>query len=192
MHAMHATTDTAVGLTLMVGRGRVVDWVAAHAEAGTTVVDVGCGPGSAARAGARRGAHVLGVDPSPAMLRLARRFTPGALASSIQYERGAAEDLPVPDGWANVVWAVMSAHHWADIPTGLRECRRACGAGGTLLVVEHAVVPGARGHAAHGFTPEQAETVAAQAFDAGFRDVGTESFMIGRKSLVAVRARCEP
>ena len=35
------------------------------------VVDLGCGPGVAAREAARRGARVTGVDPAPVMLRLA-------------------------------------------------------------------------------------------------------------------------
>src|SRR5262245_44046443 len=39
------------------------------------VVDIGCGPGGAVRAAARRGARVIGVDPAPVMLRLARALT---------------------------------------------------------------------------------------------------------------------
>src|SRR4051812_26026259 len=39
---------------------------------GDRVVDLGCGPGTAVRVAARRGAHATGVDPAPVMLRVAR------------------------------------------------------------------------------------------------------------------------
>src|SRR4051812_20625105 len=39
---------------------------------GGTVVDIGCGPGVAARHAARHGATVIGVDPAPVMRRVAR------------------------------------------------------------------------------------------------------------------------
>ena len=45
--------------------------------AGDTVADIGCGPGTAARRAARLGASVVGVDPAPVMLRLARLTGPG-------------------------------------------------------------------------------------------------------------------
>ena len=193
MHGTKHAMETVNGLTLVVGRRRLVDWVAetAGVAPGSTVVDVGCGPGSAARAAANRGAHVIGVDPSPAMLRLAERFTPRRLASTIEYERGTAEHLPVPDAMADIVWAIASAHHFADIATALRECRRICTESGTVLVVERHVRPGARGHAAHGLTDEGAEETAGAAFDAGFANVRTETVALGRKRFVLVRAECE-
>jgi Methyltransferase domain len=40
------------------------------------VVDIGCGPGTAARAAASRGARVTGIDPATVMLRVARAVTP--------------------------------------------------------------------------------------------------------------------
>ena len=46
--------------------------------AGDRLVDVGCGPGAAARFAAGRGARVTGVDPAPVMLDVARRLTRAA------------------------------------------------------------------------------------------------------------------
>jgi ubiquinone/menaquinone biosynthesis C-methylase UbiE len=135
---------------------------------------------------------VIGIDPSSKMLALAKRFTPSPLAESIHYQLGAAEDLPVPDGMADIVWAVGSAHHWRDVPTGLRECRRVCGPGAKLLVVERSVRPGARGHAAHGLTAERADAFAGQVFDAGFARVGTETIEVGRHRFVVVHGRLDP
>jgi|SRR5215467_11938968 len=43
--------------------------------AGDAVVDIGCGPGTAARHATRLGASVVGIDPAPVMLRLARLLT---------------------------------------------------------------------------------------------------------------------
>src|ERR1700719_2126276 len=40
-----------------------------------TLVDVGCGPGVAARYAAGLGARVTGLDPAPVMLRVARLLT---------------------------------------------------------------------------------------------------------------------
>jgi ubiquinone/menaquinone biosynthesis C-methylase UbiE len=194
-HGSHGTLDgpigTAAGLTMVVGRRKLVDWVveAADVGPGTTVVDVGCGPGSAARAAARRGAEVTGVDPSSSMLRLANRFTAPTLRSKVRWERGAAEHLPLPDGPADVVWAIASAHHWEDVGTGLRECRRVCAPGGTLFVVEGDVKPGAHGHAAHGFTAERVDGVAASAFDAGFGDVRVDRVQLGRQRYFVVHGR---
>ncbi|PRC58527.1 SAM-dependent methyltransferase, partial [Mycobacterium sp. ITM-2017-0098] len=56
------------------------------------VVDIGCGPGSAARPAARTGARVTGVDPSESMLRLARLVT--RRRSAVTWAEGSAEALP--------------------------------------------------------------------------------------------------
>ena len=39
-------------------------------SAGDTVLDIGCGPGTATRHAASLGADVVGVDPAPMMLRV--------------------------------------------------------------------------------------------------------------------------
>src|SRR5215472_3971619 len=44
--------------------------------ASDAVADIGCGPGTAARSAARLGASVVGIDPAPVMLRVARFLTP--------------------------------------------------------------------------------------------------------------------
>lgn len=70
-------TGFVAGLTMVLGRGRIArlacDLVGLAAE--DQVVDVGCGPGAAAREAARRGAEVTGVDPAQVMLAMARRLT---------------------------------------------------------------------------------------------------------------------
>lgn len=192
---IHGSLDgplgTLAGLTMVLGRRTLVDWIvqAAAVGPGTTVVDVGCGPGSAARAAARRGAAVTGIDPSASMQRLANRLTTRRLHSLVHWQRGTAEQLPVPDGSANVVWAIASAHHWEDVDAGLRECRRVCAPGGQLFVVEGDVKPGAQGLAAHGFTAERVDGIAAGMSDAGFADVTVERLALGRRQYVVVHGQ---
>ena len=55
------------------------------------VVDLGCGSGILARYLSNRGYDVLGVDPSPAMLRIARQVAPAA-----RFVRSRAEDFTLP------------------------------------------------------------------------------------------------
>ena len=53
---------------------------------GDKVVDVGCGPGTAVRRAARLGASVIGVDPAPVMLRVARILTRSS--ETVRYATG--------------------------------------------------------------------------------------------------------
>jgi ubiquinone/menaquinone biosynthesis C-methylase UbiE len=191
---MAQLTDTAIGLTLMTGRGRLYKALAERAgitdgTTGVTLVDVGCGPGSAARVAAKRGATVIAVDPSPAMRRLGRVFTPDDY--DVRYVDGSAERLPVPDAGAQVVWAIGSAHHWSDVPAGLRECRRVLGPGGRLLVVEASVGEHAHGLAAHGFSHTRTDDVVAQCHELAFSRVNVEPLQSGRRRFTLIDATCD-
>ena len=150
------------------------------------VVDIGCGPGMAVRAAARRGARVTGVDPAPVMLRLARALTrdrPG-----ITWVQGAAEDLRLPDGSATVVWSLATVHHWTNVRAGLAEVQRVLCPGGRFLTIERRVRPGATGLASHGWTDQQAESFAAQCCAAGFDDARTDTQRSGRRAVKVVNA----
>jgi SAM-dependent methyltransferase len=69
----------------------------ASPTAGEYAVDIGCGTGSAALLAAERGARVVGVDPAPRLLEVARaRADERGLVAG--FELGHAADLPVPDG----------------------------------------------------------------------------------------------
>ncbi|WKG05805.1 class I SAM-dependent methyltransferase [Mycolicibacterium sp. HK-90] len=132
------------------------------------VVDVGCGPGTAVRTAARRGARVTGVDPSPAMLRVARAVT---RTGGITWSEGTAEDLPVADGAATVVWALATVHHWQDVDKAVAEARRVLTPGGRLITIERQSPSGATGLASHGWTRQQAEAFGALCRDTGFDKV---------------------
>ena len=177
-----------MALTMVLGR-RPVARLAADLTGITSadhVVDVGCGPGAAAREAARRGARVTGVDPASVMLGLARRLTPKR--ASITWTEGVAESLPLADGAATVLWSIATVHHLPDLPGALAEARRVLTPGGRFLVIERRTRPGATGLASHGWTPEQADLYAASCRAAGFTDVRVETHQPGRRPLLAVRA----
>ena len=78
-----------------------------------TVLNVGAGAGSYEPA--QR--IVTALEPSAAMI--AQR--PAGAARAVQ---GVAEVLPFPDRSFDAAMAILSVHHWADQPQGLRELRR--------------------------------------------------------------------
>jgi ubiquinone/menaquinone biosynthesis C-methylase UbiE len=191
-HADHpgfaGLAGTLVGSIMLIagrGRARLAVELASVTET-DRVVDIGCGPGNAVRAAARRGAEVTGVDPSPVMLRLARTFT--RRQPMVTWSDGAAEELPVPDGCATVVWSIATVHHWRDVTTGLAEVRRVLGSGGRFLAIERQVRPGATGLASHGWTDLQAQSFATQCRAAGFNTVGVDQRTWRRHAVWVVRA----
>jgi ubiquinone/menaquinone biosynthesis C-methylase UbiE len=147
-------------LSMTVGRGPVARAVADLAEltAGDQVIDMGCGPGAAARLAASRCAHATGVDPSPAMLRLGRWLNALRGTRNVTLVHGSAETIPLPDRSGTVLWALRSVHHWSDRAAGLAEAFRVLVPGGRLLLAERVVRPGAHG----GLTGDQAYQLASE------------------------------
>ena len=150
------------------------------------VVDIGCGPGSAVRAAARRGAQVTGVEPAPVMRGLARLITRDG--AEVMWLTGTAEDMRLPDGSVTVAWSLATVHHWKDVTVGLAEVNRVLASHGQFLVIERCVRPGAKGLAGHGWTEQQAASFTAQCRAAGFEPVSVEPRKTGRKSVWVVRA----
>ena len=155
--------------------------------AGDAVADIGCGPGTAARRAARLGASVIGIDPAPVMLRLARFLTRRS-AQAVRYAEGSAEALPLPDSSVSVAWSIASVHHWADLDAGLQEARRVLKPGGRLVAIERLTRPGATGLASHGWTPEQASAFADRCLAHGFTGARVNRHGGGRRTKVSVRA----
>ena len=149
-----------------------------------TVLDIGCGPGTAVRRAARLGATATGVDPAPVMLRVARLLTRSI--ERVRYVTGTAETLPVPDASVSVVWAIASVHHWADLDAALREARRVLRPGGRLVAVERRTQPGARGHASHGWTDEQACAFGERCLQYRFAGPQVGQHQTGRRTTVSV------
>jgi len=100
------------------------------AEAGraTRLLDLATGTGAAARAAARRGAAVIGVDRSPGMLAVARELSP-----EIDLRRADACALPFDRGMFDAVVCGLSLSHFADREQALREVLRVLQPGGRLV-----------------------------------------------------------
>ncbi len=176
-HADHAGFSGPSGwfaaVAFLFGRGRAAELAIelAALTPGDRLVDVGCGPGTAAHHALRIGADVVGVDPADVMLRVARSRW---FRSGIAWKIGTAESIPVEDGWADVVWSLATVHHWVDIDAGLDEARRVLAPGGRLVALERRIHdPAAAGVASHGWTVEQSESFAEMCRRHGFTDVTT-------------------
>jgi SAM-dependent methyltransferase len=86
----------------------------ARVRAGQRVLDVGCGTGVVAVTAARAGAHVTGLDLTPALLERARENAQIA-AVSIDWREGDAENLPFDSGAFDVVLSQFG-HMFAPRP----------------------------------------------------------------------------
>jgi SAM-dependent methyltransferase len=98
---------------------------------GTDVVEVGCGTGNyilaLAEATQCRG---WGVDPDPAMLRIARKRT-----GLVTFAEGKAEALGVPAAAFDLVFSVDVIHNVQDLDASFREAARALRAQGRVSTV---------------------------------------------------------
>lgn len=92
---------------------------------GTRLLDVACGPGYVAAAAAQRGARVLGVDFSSAMVNLARQRHP-----HLQFREGDAEALALPDAGFDAVAMNFGLLHLDHPERALAEAARVLAPGG--------------------------------------------------------------
>src|SRR5262245_34194303 len=100
---------------------------AVGAGPGTRLLDVATGPGYVAAAATRRGASVVAVDFSEAMLAEARRHHP-----EIDFRSGDAEALPFPESSFDAVVMSFGLLHLARPDQALAEAHRVLRPGGRL------------------------------------------------------------
>jgi demethylmenaquinone methyltransferase/2-methoxy-6-polyprenyl-1,4-benzoquinol methylase len=98
---------------------------------GDRVLDTCCGTGDLAIGARRRGADVVGLDFSAAMLERARRKD-----ASIEWVQGDALALPFEDASFDAATVGFGVRNVADLEAGLRELRRVLRAGGRLGILE--------------------------------------------------------
>ena len=99
-----------------------------------TIADLGCGTGSFALELARSGAHVIAVDQSASMLRLARRYLRGH--ENAEVRQASLEALPIADASCDVVAMVLVLSYVERIEPVLGEARRILKPGGRLFAVD--------------------------------------------------------
>jgi ubiquinone/menaquinone biosynthesis C-methylase UbiE len=113
---------------------------------GASVLEVGAGTGRITRLLVGRGAHVIAVDRSPAMLSVARRHLE-ALGLSTPWELHCmdARELSVSSGWADVAlagWVFGHFRTWfpagwqVEVGRALAGMERALKPGGVIVLVE--------------------------------------------------------
>ena len=120
-------------------------------EPGENVVDVGCGAGIDSLIAAKMvgpEGRVIGVDMTPAMLEKARGASEEAGLDNVEFREGYAEELPVEDGWADVVISNGVLNLMPDKAAALEEMHRILKPGGRLqigdILVQKAVPEGAK------------------------------------------------
>ena len=107
--------------------------------AGLDILDLGCGTGYFSAWFTRRGARVVGVDPTPAQLDTARRLQQ---QTGIQFEliEGIGEDVPLPDASFDLVFSEYGASIWADPYRWIPEAARLVRPGGRLIFLCNSVL----------------------------------------------------
>ena len=106
---------------------------------GQDVLDIGSGPGFLACEMAEAvgpGGSVRGIDPSDAMLSVARRRTQATGSAPVDFGPGQATGLPFPDGAFDVVTSTQVYEYVHDVPAALTEAHRVLRPGGRLLVLD--------------------------------------------------------
>ena len=98
-------------------------------SAGSTVVDLGAGTGKLTRLLLPSGAHLIGVEPVPAMRRTFARVLPG-----VAIVDGTAESMPLAAGSVDAVLAAQ-AFHWFATRRALEEIHRVLRPGGGLALI---------------------------------------------------------
>ncbi len=106
---------------------------------GLDVVDLGCGTAYFSSWLARRGATVVGVDPTPAQLETARRLQ---RETGIEFPliEAIGEDVPLPDSSFDLVLSEYGASLWADPYLWVPEAARLLRPGGRLVFLTNSTV----------------------------------------------------
>jgi SAM-dependent methyltransferase len=164
-------------------------YLLAHLRPGTSLLDVGCGPGTLSIDLARRVApgRALAVDAAGDVLDEARARAAEAGVETIEFAVADAYALDLPDDAFDVVHAHQVLQHVSDPVAVLRELRRVCASGGVVAArdADYAAFtwyPGdpaldrwlelyhmvARGNDAE---PDAGRRLLGWALDAGFADV---------------------
>ncbi len=162
-------------------------------EPGHDVLEVGCGTGNLALLAGRRhpDARVVGLDPDPMALDLARRKA-ARRALPLQLDRGFATALPYPDASFDRVLSAFMLHHLepAEKLPMLREVRRVLRPGGRLHLLDFggthhrpAGLLARRTHASPLIQDQMGDRIPALLRDAGFTDpveTGQQSIRAGQ------------
>jgi ubiquinone/menaquinone biosynthesis C-methylase UbiE len=103
------------------------------------VLEIGVGPGLNLPFYSQRARQVIGLEPSPKLIALARRAQ--RAAAGAQFIEGSAEEIPLKDGTIDTVVMTWTLCSIPDPSRALGEIRRVLKPGGRLLFAEHGRAP---------------------------------------------------
>lgn len=101
-----------------------------HARPGITILEVGCGGGTALRLAAERGATVTAIEAAPAFVEIAQSRVVGA-----DVRLGDLQFLPFDAETFDVVMGFNSFQYAADVDAALAEARRVLKPGGRIAML---------------------------------------------------------
>jgi ubiquinone/menaquinone biosynthesis C-methylase UbiE len=106
---------------------------------GLDVVELGCGTAYFSAWLARRGARVVGVDPTPAQLETARRMQQ---QTGLEFPliEAAGEDVPLPDASFDLALSEYGASIWADPYKWIPEAARLLRGAGRLIFLRNSTL----------------------------------------------------
>ncbi|MBH0129310.1 class I SAM-dependent methyltransferase [Salinibacterium sp. NK8237] len=160
-----------------------------HLEAGLSLLDIGCGPGTITAELAERLApgRVVGLDAAPAVIDKASAFT----ADNLSFIVGDAYALPFEDNSFDLVHSHQTLQHLGDPVAALVEMKRVAKPGGLIAVrdVDYAgticfpELPGLKVwadvydavHRSNGGEPNAGRRLKSWAMQAGLADVTTSA-----------------
>lgn len=103
--------------------------------AGAVLLDIGCGTGFHLPRFASVAAHVIGVEPHPALALGAQRRTRGL--PNVEVRKGVAQDLPVDPSSIDVVHARWTYFFGPGCEPGLLEIDRVLRRGGAAFIIDN-------------------------------------------------------
>jgi ubiquinone/menaquinone biosynthesis C-methylase UbiE len=106
---------------------------------GLDIVELGCGTAYFSAWLARRGARVVGVDPTPAQLETARRMQQET-GLEFPLVEATGEEVPLPDASFDIVHSEYGASIWADPYLWIPEAARLLRPGGRLIFLRNSTL----------------------------------------------------
>jgi ubiquinone/menaquinone biosynthesis C-methylase UbiE len=105
------------------------------------VLEIGIGSGLNLPFYSRNVARIIGLEPSPRLLAMARRVERNGSNGSVEFIEGSAEAIPLQDANVDTVVTTWTLCSIPDALRALRDMRRVLRPGGRLLFVEHGRAP---------------------------------------------------
>ncbi len=109
-------------------------------QASGIVLEIGAGSGLNLRLYGSRVERLYALDPSPALLRMARRKK-APTGVPVAFVDARAEAIPIPDASVDAIVTTFTLCTISDPLVALREMKRVLRPGGRLLFAEHGLAP---------------------------------------------------